>query len=450
MSATDVGVADQVTAFASDLRWDEVPEAVRRQIALLLLDCAAVTEAGRAAPAALIAAEHASEVHGGDAATALYDGRRLSVPGAAWANGVLANVLDYDDGHRITKGHPGAMVIPAALAVAESVGASAGEFLEAVLVGYEVAIRAGILLHDREDQYHASAAWGSLGVAVASGRLLGLAPHELRHAVGIAEYHSPIALMSRAVADPAMTKDTCGWGGLIGTSAALLARRGFTGLDSEFMLTTGDLGLGERWEVLEIYLKAYPCCRWSQAGIDAALRLRPDPAGIESVVVRTFAAADLLSRRRPSNTEDMQYSLVWPVATALARGRFGVDEVLGGFDDPLVAQIAERVRIEVDPELTRAFPARRMTELEVVSSDGSRLRSGVIEAEGEPRSSGFEDILGGKVLRFLDPEIALPLAVHSRPPAGTVSGRSRDELVRLLAFGLGPAPLDRSTPGGHV
>jgi 2-methylcitrate dehydratase PrpD len=436
-----------VTAFASDLRWDEVPELVQRRIALLLLDSAAVIEAGRTAPAALIAADHASEVHGGDAATALLDGRRLSVPGAAWANGVLANVLDYDDGHRITKGHPGAMVIPAALAVAESIEASATEFLEAVLVGYEVAIRAGILLHDREAQYHASAAWGSLGVAVASGRLLGLDPPRLRHAVGIAEYHAPIASMTRAVADPAMTKDTCGWGGLIGTSAALLARRGFTGLDSEFMLTTGDLGLGERWEVLELYLKPYPCCRWSQPGIDAALRLRPDPASIESVVVRTFEAADLLSRRRPGNTEEMQYSLVWPIATALARGRFGVEEVLGGFDDPLVARIAERIRIEVDPELTRAFPARRLTELEVVSSDGTTVRSGVIEAEGEPHATSWEDVVAGKVLRFLDPDVALPLALQPRPRDGCVSGRSRDELARLLAFGLDTAPLDQRIPG---
>ena len=235
-----------------------------------------------------------------------------------------------------------------------------------------------------------------------------------------------------------MTKDTCGWGGMIGTSAALLAGRGFTGLDSEFMLTAGDLALGERWEVLEIYLKHYPCCRWSQPGIDAALRLRPDPTRIQTVVVRTFAAADLLSRRRPTNTEEMQYSLVWPIATALARGCFGVDEVLGGFDDPLVATIAGRIQVEVDPGLTRAFPARRLTELEVVSSDGATVRSGAIEAEGEPHTAGWEDVVAGKVLRFLDPDVALPLAVRREPPATTVSGRSRDELVRLLAFGLGP------------
>jgi 2-methylcitrate dehydratase PrpD len=450
VSAADLAVAEQVTAFAGDLRWDDVPAPVQRHVALLLLDCAAVIEAGRSAPAARIAADHASEAHGGDAATALLDGRRLSVPGAAWANGVLANVLDYDDGHRITKGHPGAMVIPAALAAAESTGASSTEFLEAVLVGYEVAIRAGILLHEREAQYHASAAWGSLGVAVATSRLLGLGPKELRHAVGIAEYHAPIALMPRAVGDPAMTKDTCGWGGLIGTTSAMLAGRGFTALDSEFMVAGADLELGERWEVLELYLKHYPCCRWSQPGIDAALRLRPDPARIESVVIRTFAAADLLSRRRPTNTEEMQYSLVWPVATALARGRFGVEEVLGGFDDPLVAQIADRIRIEVDPELSSAFPARRLTELEVVSSDGSAVSSGPIEAEGEPHSAGWEDVVADKVRRFLDTDGALPLMPRPRPPAAGVAGRSRDELVRLLMFGLGEDPNDRRRPVPRV
>ena len=451
MSATQVaGVAAQVTAFARDLRWADLPAPVQRRLALLLLDLAAVSEAGRGAPAALIAADHASEAHGGDAATSLLDGRRLSLPGAAWANGVLANVLDFDDGHRITKGHPGAMVIPAALAAAESVGASATEFLEAVLVGYEVAIRAGILLHEREEQYHASAAWGSLGVAAATGRLLGLDARRFRHAIGIAEYHAPIALMPRAVADPAMTKDTCGWGGLIGTSAALLARGGFTALDSEFMLAADELELGERWEVLEVYLKHYPCCRWSQPGIDAALRLNVDPTRIEAVVVRTFAAADLLSSRRPTNTEEMQYSLVWPIATALARGRFGVDEVLGGFDDPLVASIAARIRVEVDAELTEAFPARRLAAVEVVTSDGETARSGLTEAEGEPHSAGWENVVADKVLRFLDADAALPVAALPKPPVAGVSGRSRDQLVHLLAFVLDdaePRPHERGRPG---
>jgi 2-methylcitrate dehydratase PrpD len=433
------GVADQVGSFAREVRWQDVPERVQRQLALLLLDHAAVCEAGRLAPAAHIAADHASEVYGGDAATALLDGRRLSAPGAAWANGVLANALDYDDGHRLTKGHPGAIVIPAALAVAEAVDASVTELYEAILVGYEVSVRAGILLHAREQQYHASASWGALGVAVAAGRLVGLDQARMRHAVGIAEYHAPIALMPRAVADPAMTKDTCGWGGVIGTTSALLAARGFTGLDSEFMQAREPLALGERWECLELYVKPYPCCRWTQPAIDAALSIRAgieDPAQIAGVVVRTFAAADLLSRRRPENTEEMQYSLVWPVATALVRGVFGVDEVLGGFDDVRVERLVHCMRVEVDPALSSAFPARRLTSVDVELSDGRTLRSGALEAGGEPGSAGWEDVVLGKTRRHLDPTASAPLARDPLPPGGMLGGRSRDELVALLAFGL--------------
>ena len=117
-SASPALVATQVVDFAQGLRWSDVPPHVQLHLALALIDFAAVSVAGRVAPASLIAADHASENHGGTAATALLDSRPLSVTGAAWANGVLGNVLDFDDGHRITKGHPGAMVIPGVLAMA--------------------------------------------------------------------------------------------------------------------------------------------------------------------------------------------------------------------------------------------------------------------------------------------------------------------------------------------
>jgi 2-methylcitrate dehydratase PrpD len=430
-------VADQVTEFVHDLRWDDVPAEVRRHFGLLLCDLAAVSVAGRAAPAARIAADHASEVYGGDAATALYDGRRLSVPGAAWANGVLANALDYDDGHRLTKGHPGAIVVPAMLALAEAQGASPTELFEATLVAYEIAIRAGLMLHAREPRYHASAAWGALGVAAGAARILGLDHAALRHAIGIAEYHAPIALMSRAVTDPAMTKDACGWGGMIGTSSAMLALRGFTGLDSEFMLATDDLALGERWEVRALYLKPYPCCRWSQPAIDAALSLRgaiDSPEQIAKVTVRTFALAESLSRRQPHCTEEMQYSLVWPVATALARGAFGVHEVLQGFDDPLAARLAECTSVIIDETYSNAFPARRLTDVVLELDDGRLLRSGPREAEGEPQSTGWEAVVLDKARRFLSAADAPPPpGVPPVPPRGEVRG-TPDELVALLAF----------------
>ena len=141
-------------------------------------------------------------------------------PGAAWANGVLANVLDYDDGHRITKGHPGAMVIPAALAAAEATGAD----LRRADGGGRGRLR------DRDP--------GRRAPARARGRLPRLRRRGARwarrppaagcwvstasgssHAIGLAEYHAPIALIMRSVADPAMTKDATAAGARCSGSA---------------------------------------------------------------------------------------------------------------------------------------------------------------------------------------------------------------------------------------
>ena len=436
-SASPTGVAAQVVDFAQGLRWDDVPAHVQRHLALALIDLAAVASAGRVAPASLIAADHASATHGGSAAVALLDDRPLSATGAAWANGVLANVLDFDDGHRITKGHPGAMVIPGVLAMAQAVDATAVEALEAMVVGYEVAIHAGVMIHEREAQYHASASWGSLGVAAAACRLLGVDAEAYGHALGIAEYHAPIALMPRAVGDPAMTKDTCGWGAMNGANSALLAARGFTGLTSEFMLDDRALDLGGTWGLLDLYVKPYPCCRWSQGAIDAARSIAPaaiDPDAVERIDVRTFAAADLLSRRRPTTTEEMQYSLTWPVATTLVRGSFGVPEVLAGFDDPAVHRLEGLIEVVVDDALTAAFPARRITEVDLHLAGGEVRASGPVEAAGEPGTAGWEDVILGKAALHLRPDVRC--AADPTPPDVRLGGLGADALLDLLGYGL--------------
>jgi 2-methylcitrate dehydratase PrpD len=384
------------------LSWDDAPPAVRDHVWMLMADLAAVCVAGRPAPASLLAAEHASAIHPGDDAVALLDGRRLNAVGAAWSNGVLANVLDMDDGHRLTKGHPGAIVIPAALAVAQATGAPEEELLAAILVGYEVAIRAGVAQHARAAEYHASGSWGAVGAAAAAARLLGLDAAATGHALSLAEYHGPIAPIMRSVAEPAMTKDACGWGAATGVSSALLAQRGFTAVRAEYLATDAS-GLGTDWRVTELYVKAYPCCRWSQAAIRAALEAGGARTGVARVVVRTFAAAAALSRARPATTEEAQYNLVWPVATAVATGAFGVADVLGPWEDPAVAAVAERVEIVVDEAFTAAFPARRLSAVEVVAADGTVASAGPLEARGEPEDPEWERVVAEKVAAHVDP-----------------------------------------------
>jgi 2-methylcitrate dehydratase PrpD len=420
-----------VVEFASGLSLGDVPASTRARLRLLLADMAAVCAAGRAAPASTMAADYAAAVHAGADAALLLDGRRVGAVGAAFANGVLANVLDYDDGHRLTKGHPGAVIIPATLAVAQRKNASVAQWLEAVVIGYEVAIRAGIALHERDPSYHASGAWGGVGAAAATARLLGLDGSATLSAMGLAEYHAPIAHIMRSCAEPQMTKDACAWGAAVGVSSALLAAQGFTSVRPEFLDSELD-DLGRRWRLEELYIKAYPCCRWSQGAIVAALEATGGrtllPAEVRGVRVRTFAAADGLAKVVPETTEEAQYSLLWPVACVLARGRFGVDEVLGPFTDPEIRAMFERVEIQVDPPLTARFPDRRLTAVEIELTDGERLAAGPLEAAGEPDDPGLAAVVAAKVRDWIGP-------AEAAPPRGDggLAGLGPDQLLGILA-----------------
>ena len=159
--------------------------------------------------------------------------------------------------------------------------------------------------------------------------------------------------------------------------------------------------LGRRWRLEELYIKAYPCCRWSQGAIAAAVEATGGrtlaPGDVRRVRVRTFAAADGLAKVVPETTEEAQYSLVWPVACVLARGRFGVAEVLGPFNDLDVRAMFERVEIEVDASLTGQFPHRRLTAVEIELVDGERLAAGPLQAAGEPDDPRLPAVVRSKV-----------------------------------------------------
>jgi 2-methylcitrate dehydratase PrpD len=241
----------------------------------------------------------------------------------------------------------------------------------------------------------------------------------------------------RSVAEPQMTKDACAWGAALGVESALLAARGFTSLRPEYL--EADCGdLGSSWRVHELYVKAYPCCRWTQGAIRAALDAaggRPlPPSEVEAVTIRTFAAAAALARVVPTTTEEAQYSLVWPVATVLARGGFSVADALGPWDAPELEALAALTEVVVDPDLTDAFPDRRLTAVEVRMRDGEVLSAGPLEARGEPGDADWEAVVRDKVTALVDPERDLAAEL----PAGSVRGWSERELLAFACRAVYP------------
>jgi 2-methylcitrate dehydratase PrpD len=297
--------------------------------------------------------------------------------------------LDIHDGHRLVKGHASVALVPAALATLQLGGGavSGRELLTSLVVGYEVALRAGIALHGTAHDYHASGAWSALGCAAVVARRLGLDRAATRHALGIAEYHGPRSQMMRCVDHPAMLKDGSGWGAMAGVSAALLARDGFTGAPA-LTIEGADVvdlwsDLGRVWRTAEQDFKPYAVCYWAQPAIAGALALQRAhqlaPEDIRRIQVYTFHEATRLAVREPHTSEEAQYSLPFPVAAALVHGRLGADELIGAaLRDPRVLRLVNRLDLVEDPDYARRFPLERLARVRIETESGEQFDSGVV------------------------------------------------------------------------
>ncbi len=384
--------------FIHALRRDDIPQSARHAGHRLLLDTLGTAAAGSATRASRILRDHAVRFHGAGEAGArlLFDGRRVAPQGAALAGAGTIDSIDAHDGHRLTKGHAGVTVLPALLAFSDELAPCSGaEFLTRLVLGYEIATRAGIALHASVADYHTSGAWNALAAAALGARALGLSAAQTAHALGIAEYYGPRSQMMRVIDHPTMLKDGSTMGAMAGVSAALLAAEGFTGAPAvtvtgeALAATWGDLG--KRWTIEEQYIKAYPVCRWAQPAVEAVLSIRRNhdfaPGAVTRVTIHSFTEAVRLATRRPQTSDAAQYSLPFPVAAALLRGRLGVAEIDGpGLADPQVLALSEAMVLVEEPDYCARFPAERWAHAVVELADGRRLVSDSCPARGDPEA----------------------------------------------------------------
>lgn len=387
---------DTVIQFIRESHWPDFPTDVRHQALRCLLDALGALLAGSATPPGRLVARIACSQYGGDEATILVDGRRVSAAGAALANGFAANALDIDDGYRLVKGHPGACVLPVVLAAAETASACRGlELLTALVIGYELGMRAGRIRHATYGCYHSSGSWGAVAGAAAAGRIMGLAAGTLRHALGAAEYHAPIAPMMKGIATPSMGKDSIGWGNMTAMLAVLMAREGFTGIEPLFADAPDPAwigGLGAEWLIRSLYFKPYAACRWAQPAVDGALRIKAQkgilPADIRAIRIRSFEAACALRTGPPASTEEAQYNLAYPVAAALIDGEVGPRQVLAPrIFDADIRDLLLKISTEVVAEYEHAFPARTYADVLIETTGGATFASGRMEPRWEPPDS---------------------------------------------------------------
>jgi 2-methylcitrate dehydratase PrpD len=403
--------------FIRGLHFSDLPQQVVDQARACVLDLVGTACGGRGTKLSRIIREHVVQQFGGHkGARLMFDGRRVSAVGAALANGMTIDAFDAHDGHVLTKGHAGAAVLPAALAFAELAAepVSGQDFLADIVTGYEVAIRAGIATHRTACDYHTSGSWNALGAAAIGARRLGLDAGRTREALGIAEYHGPRSQMMRCIDFPTMVKDGSGWGAMTGVSAALLAADGFTGAPA--LVVEGEqvddlwADLGQRWRLLEMYFKPYPVCRWAQPAVEAALALVRQhgvvPGAIATIEVASFHEAVRLAARVPKTTEEAQYSLPYPVAAAVVRGRLAADEIAeAAFADPEIRRLSDGMVLRERSDFNARFPAERYAQVSFKLRDGRRLESPDTTTRGDPASRLPSDLLRAKFRALAEPVV---------------------------------------------
>ena len=390
------------------LRPADVPAPIRERAALLLIDELGAGLYGSTAPGATI-------VH--DAARAQYrEGRaavwgrdtRLTPTAAALVNATQAHAFELDDYHPGAKLHPGTVVVPAALAVLDREH-SFEQLLSAMVVAYDVMIRLGLAMDSsatRQRGWHLTGLTGPFGAAAAAGRLRGLDREALVAAFGIAGSCSAgLFAFSR---EGSMTKQLhAGRAAEAGLTAVELAVRGLSAPAAVLEAEDGGLlaavsdspaserllaGLGSRFELGNVAVKPYPCCGSVHSSIDCALAIRERHAveveQIERVIVHTAALVDRqcgFPYSGRGGALEAQMSMRYCVGAALADGAVSLRQFTERRRrDPALRALVERVSLQLDPQIVRAYPASWPGRVTVVLSSGEALEHAVPEPLGSP------------------------------------------------------------------
>ncbi|WP_434114153.1 MmgE/PrpD family protein [Paraburkholderia caffeinilytica] len=362
-----------LSEYASALRVGQLPDQVVRRAKDCLIDAIGAAVYGHDVAAGQAALRYSEDAAAGPCAI-LGSARRVAPEAAAFAGGVLTHAAELDSLRQPGSGvHPGAALVPAALAAAQASGASGSELLTALVAGIEVLFRIGnATQHSAEARgFHAPGLTGPFGAAIVAGRLAGLNAGELCRALGIAGSLGGGLLEFAKSGDGGLVKRIhLGRAAQAGVTAARLVKAGFDGPSSVLEGKYGFLhaycesadasrltaGLGEQYETLTLCLKRYACHIVAHTPVFAAQRLRAEhdidarrSDGRRIASIRIEGAARLAANhdiKAPHDQVLAQYSVPFCVAAALLHdaddpATFGATLL----DDPAVRELAQRVEI---------------------------------------------------------------------------------------------------------
>ncbi|CAN5703379.1 MmgE/PrpD family protein [soil metagenome] len=405
-------ITARISSFVAQLNWDDVPESARIATRRTAANVIGLSVGAAQDPAAEAVLAAAADLGQRGAAQVLGRTETLTAPWAALVNGLTAHVEDFDDTYLSCILHPGAPIVPAALAAAELAGADGATLMAGVVAGVEVASRLGDCLWPShfDRGWHVTATTGPIGAACAAARVLGLDAQRTAAAIAIAAtqaagHTEQLGSMTKAF--------QVGRAAATGVEAALLAEQGFTGPVeplagrrgmSALMAAEVDWApmadLGSRWLVESNALKPYSCGIVSHPVIDAGRKLRADgtdPGRLESVTLEVHPRVlDVMGVTEPETGLQSKFSVYHCFAVGLLRGAGGPPEFSGETAvDPQIQQVRKLVTVVLDSSL--AADSCRLT---ATLAGGEQIAFTVEHATGSTSSPMTDVELQDKVVRL--------------------------------------------------
>lgn len=356
---------------------ETLPEDIVRLTKLRILDVIGVALPSIGTPFGRSVYRAVSRMGMGEESTVLGYGIRMPAQLAALVNGAFAHEFEFDDTHNETAIHVSGPVVIAALAMAEAVGASGRDLIEAVAAANEIVCRIGVAAPGEfyKSGFHPTGIVGTFGATYAACRLLGLDPARTAHAAGIAGSMTSGSMQSWS--DGASAKSLHpGLAAQSGITAARLAAEGITGpaeilegrwgflhahtrdpayrYDYERMLG----GLGSVWESRNISFKPYPTGHLFHAFLDAARKLYADGMRADRIAKITCRIADYMvpivaepraEKILPASTWHGRVSMQFSLAEVFTFGKLDLESYSPArLNDPGLLDLAARVECEVD------------------------------------------------------------------------------------------------------
>jgi 2-methylcitrate dehydratase PrpD len=391
---------DQLSLFSINFKLNNLQQEVLNRAKLIFLDSLTAIIEGNQSPHIVKLQKNISYNSNDNSQrnTGIYGTQLKNNPYlASLVNGIAMVSEEKDEGNPIAKGHPSCHFLPSLLAYAEGNNVSGSKLLESFIVGYEIGVRTGSAINLR-NEIHPHGNWGLIGSGYAIGKILDFSNEEYKRIFSLGSSLPNVSLWHSVLEGHRIRDVYIGLNNLHTLFLPSLVKAGFTSSPTsiEEIYGKGLLGnkfipekmteeLGTNFYLMKTYFKFYPYCRFCHSPIDGILevvekeKLTSDM--IEKINVYTYSLAARLSEQHVNNDFAGKFSIPFAIAGMISN-QSSPDEI---------SQLAEKVFVYEDQELTKLLPYERNTRIEVQTKSNNAYTVYVKGATGDSNEENLEE-----------------------------------------------------------